>query len=97
MVGFVTKQRETRDQRGGLCLDEDECNYFFRRAGVGAQWGGARGRPLPRRGQGSGRARSAPLRRGRGRGARPWLAAAANLLPLPAPLSQQLLYRRAGS
>lgn len=30
MVGFVTKQRETRDQRGGLCLDEDECNYYFR-------------------------------------------------------------------
>jgi serine/threonine protein kinase len=30
MVGYVTKQRETRDQRGGLCLDEDECNYYFR-------------------------------------------------------------------
>jgi hypothetical protein len=30
MVGYVTRQRETRDQRGGLCLDEDECNYFFR-------------------------------------------------------------------
>lgn len=30
MVGFVTKRRETRDLRGGLCLDEDEGNYYFR-------------------------------------------------------------------
>ena len=31
MVGFVTRMRETRDQRGGLCLTEDEANYYFRR------------------------------------------------------------------
>ena len=30
MVGYVTRRRATRDERGGLCLDEDECNYFFR-------------------------------------------------------------------
>ena len=30
MVNYVTKQRESRDARGGLCLDENECNYFFR-------------------------------------------------------------------
>jgi serine/threonine protein kinase len=30
MVGYVTKHRETRESRGGLCLDEDECNYYFR-------------------------------------------------------------------
>jgi serine/threonine protein kinase len=30
MVGYVTRQRESREVRGGLCLDEDECNYFFR-------------------------------------------------------------------
>jgi hypothetical protein len=30
MVAYVTKRRETREQRGGLCLDEDEANYFFR-------------------------------------------------------------------
>lgn len=30
MVAFVTKRRETRDERGGLCLSEDEANYFFR-------------------------------------------------------------------
>lgn len=35
MVGYVTKQRETREQRGGLCLGEDECNYFFRWGGGG--------------------------------------------------------------
>jgi hypothetical protein len=35
MVGYVTRLRETRDQRGGLCLDEDEVNYFFRWGAVG--------------------------------------------------------------
>lgn len=30
MVAFVTKRRETRGERGGLCLTEDEANYFFR-------------------------------------------------------------------
>lgn len=30
MVGFVTKRRESRELRGGLCLDEDEGNYYFR-------------------------------------------------------------------
>lgn len=30
MVAYVTKRRETRESRGGLCLDEDEANYFFR-------------------------------------------------------------------
>ncbi|GIL87182.1 hypothetical protein Vretimale_14287 [Volvox reticuliferus] len=30
MVGYVTKKRETKSQRGGLCLDEDEARYFFR-------------------------------------------------------------------
>eukprot|EP00879_Flechtneria_rotunda_P008273 GHRR01008666.1.p1 GENE.GHRR01008666.1~~GHRR01008666.1.p1 ORF type:complete len:401 (+),score=132.14 GHRR01008666.1:1544-2746(+) len=30
MVAFVTRRRETRDTRGGLCLDEDEANFFFR-------------------------------------------------------------------
>lgn len=30
MVGYVTKKRETKNERGGLCLDEDEARYFFR-------------------------------------------------------------------
>jgi hypothetical protein len=30
MVAYVTKRRETRESRGGLCLDEDEANFFFR-------------------------------------------------------------------
>lgn len=30
MVAYVTKKRDTKDQRGGLCLDEDEANYYFR-------------------------------------------------------------------
>ncbi len=40
MVSYVTKKRETKNERGGLCLDEDEARYFFR-------WGsyGIRQRP----------------------------------------------------
>jgi hypothetical protein len=30
MVAFVTKRRETREARGGLCIDEDEASFFFR-------------------------------------------------------------------
>jgi serine/threonine-protein kinase SRK2 len=30
MVAYVTKRRETRESRGGLCIDEDEANFFFR-------------------------------------------------------------------
>eukprot|EP00882_Tetradesmus_deserticola_P019216 GHRQ01020670.1.p1 GENE.GHRQ01020670.1~~GHRQ01020670.1.p1 ORF type:complete len:423 (+),score=89.04 GHRQ01020670.1:275-1543(+) len=30
MVAFVTKRRETRESRGGLCIDEDEASFFFR-------------------------------------------------------------------
>ncbi|EFJ44395.1 hypothetical protein VOLCADRAFT_118773 [Volvox carteri f. nagariensis] len=30
MVGYVTKKRETKSERAGLCLDEDEARYFFR-------------------------------------------------------------------
>lgn len=30
MVQYVTKKRETRELRDGLCLDEDESNFFFR-------------------------------------------------------------------
>ena len=30
MVGFVTSKRETRDLRGGLVMDEDEANFYFR-------------------------------------------------------------------
>ncbi|KXZ42321.1 hypothetical protein GPECTOR_162g136 [Gonium pectorale] len=30
MVGYVTKRRETKHERGGLCLDEDEARYYFR-------------------------------------------------------------------
>ncbi|GLI63203.1 hypothetical protein VaNZ11_006102 [Volvox africanus] len=30
MVGYVTRKRETKSERGGLCLDEDEARYFFR-------------------------------------------------------------------
>lgn len=30
MVGFVTKRRETKAERGGLCLDEDETRYYFK-------------------------------------------------------------------
>jgi serine/threonine protein kinase len=29
MVGYVTKKRETKHERGGLCLDEDEARYYF--------------------------------------------------------------------
>ena len=30
MVAYVTRRRQTKDERGGLCVDEDEANYFFR-------------------------------------------------------------------
>jgi serine/threonine-protein kinase SRK2 len=30
MVAYVTKRRETRESRGGLCIDEDEASFFFR-------------------------------------------------------------------
>jgi serine/threonine-protein kinase SRK2 len=30
MVAYVTRRRQTKEERGGLCLDEDEANYFFR-------------------------------------------------------------------
>ncbi|GFR50263.1 hypothetical protein Agub_g12450, partial [Astrephomene gubernaculifera] len=30
MVGYVTKKRETKHERQGLCIDEDEARYFFR-------------------------------------------------------------------
>lgn len=30
MVAFVTGKRETKAQRGGLCMDEDEARYFFK-------------------------------------------------------------------
>eukprot|EP00983_Pelagomonas_calceolata_P126934 1161350-Pelagomonas_calceolata.AAC.19 len=29
MVNYVTKKRETKHERGGLCLDEDEARYYF--------------------------------------------------------------------
>ncbi|KAG2451796.1 hypothetical protein HYH02_003572 [Chlamydomonas schloesseri] len=29
MVSYVTKKRETKAERGGLCIDEDEARYFF--------------------------------------------------------------------
>ena len=29
MVNYVTKRRETKHERGGLCLDEDEARYHF--------------------------------------------------------------------
>lgn len=29
MVNYVTKKRETKSQRGGLCMDEDEARYYF--------------------------------------------------------------------
>lgn len=29
MVQFVTKKRETKQQRGGLCMEEDEARYYF--------------------------------------------------------------------
>lgn len=29
MVNFVTRRRETKHERGGLCLDEDEARYYF--------------------------------------------------------------------
>ncbi|GFH23729.1 predicted protein, partial [Haematococcus lacustris] len=29
MVNYVTKKRETKHERGGLCLTEDEAHYFF--------------------------------------------------------------------
>ncbi|PNH05264.1 Serine/threonine-protein kinase SRK2E [Tetrabaena socialis] len=30
MVSYVTKRRETKGERGGLCIDEDEARYFFK-------------------------------------------------------------------
>lgn len=30
MVNYVTKRRETKHERGGLCMDEDEARYFFK-------------------------------------------------------------------
>ncbi len=30
MVAYVTKKRDTRHQRNGLCLDEDEARFFFK-------------------------------------------------------------------
>lgn len=30
MVNYVTKRRETKAERGGLVLDEEEARYFFR-------------------------------------------------------------------
>ena len=30
MVNYVTKRRETKAERGGLCMDEDEARYFFK-------------------------------------------------------------------
>lgn len=30
MVACVTRRRETRESRSGLCLDENEANFFFR-------------------------------------------------------------------
>ncbi len=29
MVAYVTKKRETKHERGGLCLSEEEARYFF--------------------------------------------------------------------
>lgn len=29
MVSYVTKKRETKSERAGLCIDEDEARYFF--------------------------------------------------------------------
>ena len=29
MVNYVTKKRETKHTRGGLCMDEDEARYYF--------------------------------------------------------------------
>ena len=29
MVQYVTKRRDTKAQRGGLCMDEDEGRYYF--------------------------------------------------------------------
>jgi serine/threonine-protein kinase SRK2 len=29
MVQYVTKRRETKASRGGLCMDEDEARYYF--------------------------------------------------------------------
>ncbi len=29
MVSYVTKKRETKHERGGLCMDEDEARYYF--------------------------------------------------------------------
>jgi len=29
MVQFVTKRRETKSLRGGLCIDEDEARFYF--------------------------------------------------------------------
>jgi hypothetical protein len=29
MVNYVTKKRETKHERGGLCLDEEEAHYYF--------------------------------------------------------------------
>eukprot|EP00775_Hariotina_reticulata_P009702 gene9702-9861_t len=30
MVAYVTRRRESREARGGLCVNEDEANFFFR-------------------------------------------------------------------
>mmetsp|Transcript_9712 Transcript_9712/g.18147 ORF Transcript_9712/g.18147 Transcript_9712/m.18147 type:complete len:425 (-) Transcript_9712:282-1556(-) len=30
MVNFVTKRRDTKNERAGLCIDEDEARFFFR-------------------------------------------------------------------
>ncbi len=30
MVGYVTKKRETKHERGGLCMDEDSCGTQVR-------------------------------------------------------------------
>lgn len=30
MVAYVTKKRDTRHTRNGLCLDEDEARFFFK-------------------------------------------------------------------
>lgn len=36
MVNYVTKKRETKSERGGLCIDEDEARYYFIQVGVQA-------------------------------------------------------------
>ena len=34
MVQFVTKKRETKHTRGGLCIDEDEARFYFLQVSV---------------------------------------------------------------